>query len=161
MTTHSKLARHNSCVVCFAGDTLTGLLFRGEPEWAVAGFWRLGVPKREARQMILDIARDRYGCDAGTVPTHEIDVGLRVCTRCAAKAGMKVGDVDQGLPVYERQEPRHAVSPAHALDEHVVSSPEIPWSEVLALDSSIRQAIFDLSRAAAESRAAADRPDAS
>ena len=50
----------DSCVVCLQGCD-TGLAFRGEAEWVLAGLHVLGIPDDEAEQMLTNVT----GCEPG------------------------------------------------------------------------------------------------
>jgi hypothetical protein len=67
--------------------TDTGLAFKGEAEWAIAGLLRLGVPEDEASATV-SLGTDS---DPGKVPPGVITVAFRVCKSCADQAGMPVG----------------------------------------------------------------------
>jgi hypothetical protein len=90
----------DSCIVCLQGCD-TGLAFRGEAEWAVAGLRNLGVE----HDVSATIIEQMFGCEPGMVPNGIITVPVRVCESCVAKSGlnMRVGLAVKGgeLPCYE------------------------------------------------------------
>ena len=91
-----------SCVVCLQGCD-TGLAFKGEAEWAIAGMMKLNIPYDEATKMIEQV----YGCEPGKVPNGIITVPLRLCESCVATSGlnMRLGLVASGaLPCYTPME---------------------------------------------------------
>lgn len=87
----------DSCAVCMRG-TDSGLAFKGEAEWAVAGLFMLGIPEDQAATMVSSAT----GCEPGEVPPGEVTVSVRVCRECAeaSPTGMKVGLIATGIPVY-------------------------------------------------------------
>jgi len=89
----------DSCVVCMRG-TDTGVIFQGPPEWPVAALVHLGVPRGEAKDMVLYALEGR---ELG--PEVEVEVGVHLCQRCADRpvAPLPVGY--DPLPVVE--EPPH------------------------------------------------------
>jgi hypothetical protein len=91
-----------SCVVCLQGCD-TGLAFRGEAEWAIAGLLNLGIPQDQAAATLEAFT----GSEPGMVPNGIITVPVRLCEVCLAKSGlnMQVGLVAKGgeLPCYEQQ----------------------------------------------------------
>lgn len=97
----SGIAPHDPCVACFAGDTDTALIVRGEAEFLIAFLNKMfGLTMDVAQGTVLNFAED-LGCEPGTVPSGQRDWPLRVCERCAGAAGMKVGKINAGeLPGY-------------------------------------------------------------
>lgn len=70
-----------SCCVCLRG-TDTALAFKGEGEWLIAGIHSLGVPMDDAIPMVSNA----LGAPPGEVPDGMVEIGVRVCSACAAKA---------------------------------------------------------------------------
>ncbi len=75
----------DTCIVCFT-PTDTGLGFRGEAEWCIAGIRVLGVPEDHAyptfREGWIDSGHE---LGDGEVPDGVIDVPVRVCAGCVSK----------------------------------------------------------------------------
>jgi len=78
-----------TCIVCFR-PTDTGLGFRGEAEFVIAGLRVLGIPEG------ADYATFRAGwtdtghdLEDGEVPDGIIEVPVQVCTRCVSKCPAK------------------------------------------------------------------------
>jgi hypothetical protein len=100
-----KVAPFESCIVCFAGDTTTGLILRGEAEWIAAALCKLGLPEEQAYQTFFYVAENELGCDPGMVPAGVVDVAFRVCAPSASRAGMEVAPLSGGeLPGYVQRE---------------------------------------------------------
>jgi hypothetical protein len=87
-----------SCVVCLQGCD-TGLAFRGEAEWIIAGLQVLGLPAHEAETTVTAYT----GCEPGLVPDGELTVPVRVCEACVQASGtrMRVGLVRAEIPIYQ------------------------------------------------------------
>jgi hypothetical protein len=81
-----------TCIGCMRG-TDTGLAFKGEAEWAIAGVVICGVPLDQA----VVIVSDGLGVGGGEVPGGEVVFGVRCCHACAP---MDVGLIATGVPVY-------------------------------------------------------------
>jgi hypothetical protein len=77
----------DTCVSCLV-PVDTGLAVEGEAEFVIVALGKFGIDYPVARDMIGDVARDRYGCDPGMVPAGDMRVEIRVCRACAARAGM-------------------------------------------------------------------------
>ena len=93
-----QVAPFNSCVVCFKGDVSTAVGFIGEAEWLMAGLEVAGVPNNQAIAMVERQAAEQYGCDAGHVPEGEMQMAMRICPECAAKANFPVGETQRRDP---------------------------------------------------------------
>jgi hypothetical protein len=78
-----------TCIVCLT-PTDTGLGFRGEAEFVIAGLRVLGVPEDEEyttfRAGWADAGHD---LEDGEVPDGIIEVPVRVCTRCVSRCPAK------------------------------------------------------------------------
>jgi hypothetical protein len=83
------------CVVCLRG-TDTGLVFYGEPEWAVAGLCVLGVPEDQASTVVIHAIGDPVN---ETVPDGVVACPVKVCAGCAESSPWTPGVVPVGAPV--------------------------------------------------------------
>jgi hypothetical protein len=91
------VARYESCIACFRGDTSTAFAVVGEAEWAIAGLHALaGIPLDQAEATILVFAQQELGCDPGMVPAGVSTFTIRLCRDCARKTGVEVGSLDAG-----------------------------------------------------------------
>lgn len=84
----APVAPFESCIACLKGDTATGLLLEGEPEWIIATLQHVvDLPLVEAKAaMQTDVVTE--------TPGGRIRMGLRLCHECAAKAGVEVTQAD-------------------------------------------------------------------
>jgi hypothetical protein len=87
-----ELVGKGTCAVCLR-PTDTGLAFRGEAEWVIAGLMGLRVPQEQAEAMLSGFT----GCGPGMVPVGEVTVPVRVCRRCVESAAAEWGG--RTLPV--------------------------------------------------------------
>jgi hypothetical protein len=73
----------DSCIICLQGCD-TGLGFRGEGEWVVAGLMALGIRDFDEAAAVVSLAT---GTEPGMVPDGVITVGVRCCESCVAQSG--------------------------------------------------------------------------
>jgi hypothetical protein len=86
----------DSCMVCLRGSD-TGLAFRGEAEFVLAGLHHLGIPDDQCEVLVSHFT----GCDPGKVPVGAFTFPVRVCGPCAEAGGkLTVGLISTGIPLY-------------------------------------------------------------
>jgi hypothetical protein len=95
-TTIPAVAPYHSCVVCFKGDTTTGLAFKGEAGWVLAGMEMIGIPEERAYPMLCARLEGRSWTGA---PDEVHVAGFRLCRECAASTPFHelVGEVSDGV----------------------------------------------------------------
>jgi hypothetical protein len=99
-----EVAPFESCIVCYRGDVMTGIAFRGEAEWVLAGLKVLGVPEEDVYPTLRVFLEEEGWTGApDEVPSGQITVPVRVCADCAAKTPFSVGRLPN-LPAIELQE---------------------------------------------------------
>ncbi|MDO0938662.1 hypothetical protein QQY66_45690 [Streptomyces sp. DG2A-72] len=97
-----------TCIVC-GTPTDTGIAFRGEAEFLIAGLHKLGVPMKEAAIIVENMCSERYGTDPGMVRSGVLEWTVRVCAESAEKASFtKPGLLAQQgtVPLYDQQRMR-------------------------------------------------------
>lgn len=85
----------DTCVVCLRG-TDSGVVFYGEPEWAVAGLDVLGVPEDQAPTIVVNSIGDPVN---NTVPDGVVAFPVKVCAECAEASPWTPGPFPAGAPV--------------------------------------------------------------
>jgi hypothetical protein len=102
--TSPRIARHDSCVACFASSTTTAVSIAGEPDFIIATMSHLtGLSISASRATFDALAEQDHGREPGMVPPSVITVGVRLCSDCAAKTDARIVDalaVMAGEPVY-------------------------------------------------------------
>jgi hypothetical protein len=90
----------DSCTACMR-PTDTGLAFRGEAEFIIAGLVCMGIPLDQA-SVSFSLAT---GSDPGTVPAGILTHVIRVCDDRASRAGLRIGLLagESAVPLYEDQ----------------------------------------------------------
>jgi hypothetical protein len=100
-----EVAPFDSCLCCLRGDTTTGLLLEGSPEWVVVSFHKLtDMSLDEAKETFYAMAEEA-GYDPGMVRLGSNRWGVRLCLQCAQKAGARVGELGgDSIPLYAERE---------------------------------------------------------
>jgi hypothetical protein len=103
---HDALAPDDACAVCF-GQTTTGLLLCGVPDFIVTMMLLMGVPRERALAGVEATVLAEYSCHPWEIPNHDMRIRVRLCADCAAKAEkpMEVGPADGKMPVYRHRGP--------------------------------------------------------
>jgi len=89
----TEVALFDSCVVCFKGDTVTGLALA---EFAMGSLVAMGVPYEQAVATVQLSCADLYDVPLGA---SRRSIAVRACAECARRAGLAVGRLpDPALP---------------------------------------------------------------
>jgi hypothetical protein len=89
-----RVAPHDACIACLAGDTATGVALIGGAEFVTAALVVWGLPDDQAAAMVR-----QYGSD------DDGPVCFTVCAGCAARAHMTVAPFSGGnVPVYRERD---------------------------------------------------------
>lgn len=96
----SAVAPYHSCIVCFRGDTTTGLALIGSLEFHAAALVAVGVPMEQATATVSLPETDP---DLAARIAAEGVYPVRVCSDCASRGHMTVGEVPN-LPVYREDD---------------------------------------------------------
>lgn len=101
MKTTPTVAPWQSCIRCYRGDTTTGFIVEGEPEWIIAAMHELaGLPTEDAARVVTADTGI-----AGMVLDGRMTRVVTLCSDCAAMTGARLVEIaevrngETGLPV--------------------------------------------------------------
>ena len=92
----ASVAPYHACIVCYQGDTTTGVVLKGEAEF-VLGFMqaKLGMDPDEAYATMRVVQEERGNpLEPGKVPSGDMIEAFRLCHNCGDQAGLEVVTLD-------------------------------------------------------------------